>query len=341
MRCYENVEEIDFHKQPLRRQGVSLPLEGLNFMLLERLLTRKLSMRKLMTNLTIVVLLTAASHALAGPYSGAMGDPANSYDPGIPGFVGPDGDGKCGNSGLNNYVNPIFVGWATGHQNYYRSDGETGYSDPAKALGAVTGDNADVVSLGDLTQTQIDNGDPVGKITLTFAKAITNGTGADFAVFENGFVSQTTGEVSAELGYVEVSTDGANWARFASDSLTAELVGAYGTVDPTNVCNLAGKHVNAYGDSWGTPFDLENLTDHAKVLNGSVDLSEINYVRIVDIPGSGDFLDADDDPIYDAWHTWGSGGVDLEAVGVINEVPEPATMCILVAGGLGVLFRRR
>lgn len=288
-----------------------------------------------------VVILSCVSVVVAGPYSEAKDDSGNGYDPGIPGFVGPDGDGKCGTNNPNNYVNPIFVGWTTGYQDYYRSDGETGYNDPTKAFGAVTGNNADVVSLGDLTQDQINNGDPVGKVTLTFAKAITNDAGADFAVFENGFISASDGKIFAELGYVEVSTDGVNWARFASDSLTSGLVGVYGTVDPTDVYNLAGKHVNAYGDSWGTPFDLENLTDHAKVLDGSVDLSEINYVRIVDIPGSGDFLDASGDPIYDAWHTWGSGGFDLEAVGVINEVPEPAAMCLLVVGGLGVLFRRR
>ncbi|AKB27731.1 Chitin binding protein [Methanosarcina siciliae T4/M] len=54
------------------------------------------------------------------------------------------------------------------------------------------------------------------------------------------------------------------------------------------------------------------------MLNGSVDLNSINYVRIVDIPGSGDFKDSQGNPIYDAWVTWGSGGLDLEAVGVIN-----------------------
>ncbi|AKB27733.1 Chitin binding protein [Methanosarcina siciliae T4/M] len=54
------------------------------------------------------------------------------------------------------------------------------------------------------------------------------------------------------------------------------------------------------------------------MLNGSVDLNSINYVRIVDIPGSGDFKDSQGNPIYDGWVTWGSGGLDLEAVGVIN-----------------------
>ena len=64
--------------------------------------------------------------------------------------------------------------------------------------------------------------------------------------------------------------------------------------------------------------------------------SNINYVRIVDIPGSGDFEDeavkhieasswpawdfyANNHPIYDAWLTFESGGVDLEAVGVLKE----------------------
>jgi hypothetical protein len=76
--------------------------------------------------------------------------------------------------------------------------------------------------------------------------------------------------------------------------------------------------VNAYGDSWGTPFDLEDLESHPDVISGDVDLDEIRYVRITDIPGTGDFLDSQSNPIYDAWLTWGSGGVDLEAVGILN-----------------------
>ncbi len=56
------------------------------------------------------------------------------------------------------------------------------------------------------------------------------------------------------------------------------------------------------------------------VRNGLVDLNDIKYVRIVDIPGCGYFRDSEGRPIYDAWITWGSGGLDLEAVGVINYV---------------------
>jgi len=64
-------------------------------------------------------------------------------------------------------------------------------------------------------------------------------------------------------------------------------------------------------------------------------------VRIVDVPGSGDFVDDADTclapntgpdwtnyvaphPIYDQWPTWGSGGFDLEAVGVLHAQELPA-----------------
>ncbi|AKB34208.1 Chitin binding protein [Methanosarcina siciliae HI350] len=192
------------------------------------------------------------------------------------------------------------------------------FSDPSKTLGPVTGDNFDIVSLGDLNQDQINAGELPGSVTLGFDLPIANGEGPDLAVFENGFIVSGTETIFAELAYVEVSTDGIVFARFPSISLTSGQVGGYGSIDPTDVYNLAGKHVNAYGDSWGTPFDLSTLSQAPEVLNGSVDLNSINYVRIVDIPGSGDFKDSQGNPIYDGWVTWGSGGLDLEAVGVIN-----------------------
>ena len=278
--------------------------------------------------------------ALAGPYTGG----------GIAGFVGPDGDGVVS---ANNYINPIFKSWASGFdyqpfdyaeiQNY--AGGE--FSHPERALGAVTGDNFDIVSLGDMDASEIAawQADPAtnpgpGQITLSFSNSIFNGAGHDFAVFENGFGSG--GGVFAELGYVDVSTDGVNFARFDSVSLTPGTVGGYGSIDPTDVHNLAGKHINAYGDSWGTGFNLEDLLTNDLVLSGLVDLNDINYVRIVDIPGSGDFTDSQGNPIYDSWPTWGSGGVDLEAVGAINAVPVPAAVWLLGSGLVGLIgFGRR
>ena len=319
-------------------------------------------MRNIVTTAIFVASL-AASAALAGPYSLGAGDPGNPYDPGVPGFVGPNGEGKTSGG---NYVNPEFISWATGCIDYDPAplgydywnievegrDGDWGQA--SRALGPVTADRDDIVSLGDLydpsdpppaewTLPEDPPGllgiDPPGEITLTFESSVAgrvpirNGVGADFAVFENGFLEEGPIYVFAELAYVEVSSNGADFVRFESDSLTPEPLDSYGdpltpaarrqlTIDPTDVHNLAGKHVNGGSDSWGTPFDLDELVDHPDVIAGLVDLQQIRYVKIVDVPGSGYFLDADGDAIYDPWWTVGSGGFDLEALGVLNEMPD-------------------
>ena len=288
-----------------------------------------------MKRLVALLLLASAATAMAGPYSLGLNDPSNVYDAPVPGFVGPDGeglarlsDGQGGYSNPDNYVNPLFFGWATGSVNYLPSDTFSGgtWNDPTKALGPVTGDNLDVVSLGDLSSAKLNAGNVApGQITMTFAKPITNKPGADFVVFENALIASYStggagvGGVAAELAYVEVSSDGTHFARFPSASLTPAAVGSYGTIDPTNVGGLAGKHVNAYGDCWGTPFDLGTLAADPLVAGGQLNLNAVRYVRIVDIPGRGDFLDSQGRPIYDSWFTFGSGGFDLEAVGNISQ----------------------
>lgn len=299
----------------------------------------------------------------AGPYSSAYGDAQNPnpFDEPVPGYVGPEGDGFIGGA---NVVNPGFVGWATGHDyvpashDHVSASGinwPTYYGVPDKALGPATGDQFDVVSLGELydpaapppvehegvlivaVPAWIGVDDP-GQITLTFDASIRNGPGADFAVFENGFVELPPNVMFAELAYVEVSTDGVSFARFPSVSLTPPLphppfppeppedpvFGTSATLDVTKVYNLAGKHTNCAGRSWGTPFDLVELADHDLVTTGVVDLRKIEHVRIIDIPGMGhtNFVDGDERLIYDPWWTWGSGGFDLDAVGVLNEVPD-------------------
>lgn len=271
-----------------------------------------------------------AAAAVAGPYSAALNDPSNPYDAPVPGFVGPHGDGKArllqsGGTYQNpdNFVNPLFFGWADGWEDYLPAPGVAfSWQQPDQATGPVTGDNFDIVSLGDLNAAQIASGEEPGRITLTFSRPVRNKSGADFVVFENGFVSLggagVAGQITAELAFVEVSSDGVTFARFPSRSLTPGAVGPFGTVNATNVFGLAGKHVNAYGESWGTPFDLSWLAAHPLVLGGQVDLNAITHVRLVDIPGSGAFTDSAGAPIYDAWVTYGSGGHDLEAVGVIS-----------------------
>ncbi len=274
-----------------------------------------------------------------GPYTEA----------GINGYVDPNnGWGHADPQDPNAVINPIFRGWATEVVSFEPAPGLAGqWSDPSMALGPVTGSNIDIVSLGHLNQEQIGQGAAPGQITLSFAEPIRQGDGYEFVVFENAFISSANteagslaGQMFAELAYVEVSSNGVDFVRFPSVSLTPELVGRYGTIEISNVYNLAGKHPNANGICTGTPFDLKEVADDPDVVSGLVDISDIKYVRIVDVPGSGDFNDAamlhidsdtwpvwdlfaDNHPIYDAWDASTapdpSGGFDLEAVGVLRE----------------------
>jgi hypothetical protein len=209
-------------------------------------------------------------------------------------------------------------------------------------------------SLGDLNASQIGNTAP-GSITLSFASSIYDGAGADFAVFENGFImGSNTSLLFAEYAYVEVSSDGTNFARFASISTNTAPTsgsGAFAYFDVTNVYNLAGKHASG----WGTPFDLNELSTHNLVVDGFLDLASILYVRLVDVVGSG-LISGNDpgiardslgNPILDNWVTTGSGGFDYlglpsKAIGAINVVPEPSSL--LIGGCFAGLFigtRRR
>lgn len=269
-----------------------------------------------------------------GPYTEA----------GINGYIGDDRR-HATPSDEDAVINPLFRGWAASVVSYEPAPGvDLEWTDPNKALGPATGESVSgIVSLGDLEQYQIDAGVSPGQITLSFGEPIRDGNGYDFAVFENGLVSlrdtaagSIAGQMFAELGYVEVSTNGEDFVRFPSVSLTPERVGAYGTIEISHVYNLVGKHPNADGLCIGTPFDLREIVDDPDVVSGVVDVNNINYVRTVDIPGSGDFddgamrqVDPDSWPywdhyvknhaVYDAWVTFGSGGVDLEAIGVLEE----------------------
>ena len=308
------------------------------------------TLRRTMLSLIPFTLTLMGGEAFGATFANATFDPGK-IDAGIPGFVGPDG---LGTVSPNNTVNPLFVDWATGFQDYLPTPGVLDeWQTPERALGPVTGAFDGIVSLGELTAEQIAAEAAPGQITLTFDNSLQNGEGPDFAVFENGFGFADTGTLFAELAYVEVSTDGTHFLRFPSTSLTPEPLDPFGQLDPTQVYNLAGKHVNNgvvlpddqfVSASWGTPFDLEVLTEQAIAQPDLVDLNAINFVRIVDIPGSGDFVDAAGNPIYDPWPTpiEGSGGFDLEAVGVINAraVPEASPVLGLMLFGLSGLGMR-
>jgi len=275
-----------------------------------------------------IIMMSIAGIVWAGPYSGAFVDPNHpegTIDEGIPGFVGPAGVGVTyhehsdGSSNCN-FVNPIFKQWASEIINYAPApDVDDDWNKSEQALGPVTGNNFHIVSLGDLNVEQINANISPGKICMRFDYPIVNKPGHDLVIFENGFSSGAMNTITGELAYVEVSSDGTQFARFPSAySAASDLVGVYGIIDPTWVYNLAGKHANAYGQSWGTPFDLSSLENEPLVKAGQVNLNHILFINIVDIPGNGHYKDMNGQSIYDGWPTQGSGGFDLEAVGVIH-----------------------
>ena len=169
----------------------------------------------------------------------------------------------------------------------------------------------DVAALGIADGTVVSLGD-AGTAVLTFEKPIANGSGFDFAVFENGF-----SDTFLELAFVEVSSDGVHFFRFPAHSETqAETqIGGFGTIDPTYLNNFAGK----YKAMFGTPFDLDDLED-----DPLLDKNQITHVKLVDVVGSIDpefaTYDAFGNAVNDPFPTpfW-SSGFDLDAVGVIHE----------------------
>lgn len=161
-----------------------------------------------------------------------------------------------------------------------------------------------------------------GEVTMTFAAPIIDGDGPGFAVFENGFYQNNSSELLfIEYGWVEVSTDGETFVRFDNSSQWPDPVGAFAFADPRTVNGIAGRD----GAGWGTPFDLSTLKNKREVRDGTLDLNDINFVRIVDIVGASDYpnegdvyLDSFGRQIFDTHLTVGSGGFDLTGIAALN-----------------------
>ncbi len=252
---------------------------------------------------------------------------------------------------------PSIVEWANTVVNLTR--GPVNITNPTGAK-ASFGTASNALGPADSTQSNPNNvvslGDG-GSITLSFAQPITNGAGADFAVFENGFPqSGVSNSYFLELATVAVSSDGVNFFTFPSVSLTPTTtqVGSYGTLDPTNLYNLAGSEIVGYG----TPFNLDDLAGVSPLLN----INAVTQIRVTDVIGnintslgSGTYTyDDASNPIFngaygtvnhiinDPYATpFNSGGFDLDAIGVLNVVPEPSAVSYLLLGLGAIIAVRR
>lgn len=130
-----------------------------------------------------------------------------------------------------------------------------------------------VVSLGD-----------GGSVSLGFGdRAIVDGPGPDFVVFENPFlIGGEGGEPFVEAGRVAVSLDGVDWTEFDCDP-QAPLDTQCAGVSPvlTNV-------VKGEGDAFDPELSGGDLFDLA-----DVGLEKVRYVRVTDVPGDGQVFDLD------------------------------------------------
>jgi hypothetical protein len=253
----------------------------------------------------------ATQSSLAGPFAPGAGQPGSTA------IAGSD---------------PSIVAWATSVEELAR-----GPLDIANPAGGVASFGVAANALGPSGSTLVSLGDG-GRITLGFAAPISNGPGADFAVFENGFASGSLAFL--EIGFVEVSSNGMDFFRFDAVSLTptGTQVNSFGLIDPTNLNNFAGKYIAGFG----TPFDLQELAGRSPLL----DVNNVKFVRVVDAIGTINqtfaAIDSLGNAVNDPYPTaFASGGFDFDAIGVIHQVPEPAAWLLAFLGSAGFAPARR
>lgn len=200
-----------------------------------------------------------------------------------------------------------FVGWATagkvirGFQDISsQGSGYANVGDSASAFG-IAGAATGIVSLGD-----------GGQAILQFSSPIIDQAGPDLAVFENSF-----DDTFLELAFVEASSDGVNFFRFpaVSNTDTITQTGSFGPTNATFIHNLAGK----YRGNYGTPFDVSDIPN-----NTLLNKQAITHIKVIDVVGCIQdpycTRDANNNKVNDPWPTsFGSGGFDLDAVGVIHQ----------------------
>lgn len=207
------------------------------------------------------------------------------------------------------YNNPAIKNWAV------KCNVVRGYINIADKSAGYASSGDENACLGKADNITVSLGDS-GYAVVGFSEPLKDIEGYDFAVFENSFDGRFL-----EFAFVEVSTDSTNWVRFPSRSLISTDVqtGTFGISDYKLIHNLSGKYPAYYG----TPFDLADLRDSA-----GIDISKINYIKVVDCIGSIDesfaTRDAYGNKINDPWPTaFTQSGFDLDAVAVLK-IPDSA-----------------
>jgi hypothetical protein len=177
------------------------------------------------------------------------------------------------------------------------TQGKVDYGIPSVALNESDGT---VISLGD-----------GGEAIYVLSNPLSNIEGFDFAIFENSFSN-----TFLELAFVEVSSNGEDFFRFPSVSLTntENQVDPFGNINTGNIHNLAGKYPKFYG----TPFDLKELENQ-----DGLNINAITHIKVIDVVGSikPDFCtyDSEGNIVNDPWPTsFSSSGFDLDALAILN-----------------------
>ncbi|HZM00616.1 MAG TPA: hypothetical protein VFD43_10230, partial [Planctomycetota bacterium] len=214
---------------------------------------------------------------------------------------------------------PLEPGYATSVVAFVEGPGAS--SDPELALGAPIG--------GGLVQGSVDTYSPgsAGSLTLHMEPPVVDSGGADLLVCENPFLVTGTLLSFVEAVFVEVSSDGVNFARMPN-SYTGpnEALPAFTGIHPARYRGFAGvMPVSAdpplvdpldVTSAGGDTFDLRELSDHPLVQAELLDLTDVRYVRLVDVEAGTD----EDSAGHTVWDA-GIGGLascDIDAVVGLN-----------------------
>jgi len=183
--------------------------------------------------------------------------------------------------------------------------------------GGLSTGSTDILSLGE-----------GGSVTVGFDVTITNGPGVDFTVFENAIAF---GDVFAEVVLVEVSTDGTNFARFPTSYVGPQTPADFvlmpiGTFDGFGghqpvLTNVFTNTIDPFDParSGGESFDLAALASDPLVTGGQVDLTQIHFVRLIDVPTDGSATDSSGTNVYDSRNDpSAANSADIDAIAVIQ-----------------------